>query len=281
MRVRILILLLVGAWGARAGRATTLVQMSLEQLSQASSVVVRGHAVAQESRWNAAHTQIVTLTTIAVEGAIKGSAARTVVVEQPGGRVGNIRLRVAGTVAFDTRGDYFLFLEPAREGTSRFLLVGMVQGAYRIYRDSGTGEERVIRPLGGLFYGPKGAAAESRTVAPASSLRDFRRQLADALQAPIVIPRGTTLPVVVQGTEFAGAGRVHVLARTTSAIFPSQRVVIPAGSSLEGSAQLTAGNWRIHWTEVSIRGVRVAISATSQEPAGGFLKGRMLVVTVR
>ena len=67
MRLRVLFFLaFFGSAALRPCRATTLVRLSLEQLSQASTHVVRGHAVRQESRWNPEHTRIVTLTTVAV-----------------------------------------------------------------------------------------------------------------------------------------------------------------------------------------------------------------------
>lgn len=282
MKIRgLLSAMLLASWLACPARATTLVQLSLEQLSRASSHIVRGRVVSQESRWNEAHTQIVTVTTFAVDYAVKGKRPATVLIEQPGGTVGNIHVRVAGTVRFYPQESYLLFLEPARASDSRFLLVGMVQGAYRIYRDVTTNEERVINPLGGLYYGPQERAGGVRASAQTVSLREFRQQLSTALQAPTVIPRGTTIPLTVLSTETRGVGRVRVLGRTAMELYPSASVVIPAGSPVEGTAELVAGKWRIRWTEISIRGTRVPFSANSEEPAGGTLRGRMLVVKVR
>src|SRR3972149_4736345 len=130
---------------ASVAHGTTLVRLSLEQLSQASSAIVRGRVLSQESRLSADGKQVVTLTTIAVEQSMKGRPPATVVVEQPGGAVGNRRVRVAGTIQFRPETRYMLFLEPSTSGAGRFRMVGMLQGAYRILRDERTQEERVIR----------------------------------------------------------------------------------------------------------------------------------------
>jgi hypothetical protein len=219
----------------------------------------------------------VTLTTLTVEDTIKGHPPATVVVEQMGGTVGDIRVWVAGTALFRPQESYMLFLEPST-GSSRYLLVGMVQGSYHIFRDPLAQEERVSLPLNRLLLG---SGKELRTSGGLLPLKEFREDLSAAMKAPVVIPRGTAIPVTIQSVESRGVARVRVLGQTTAEVFPAPTVVIPAGSPLEGTAERVSGKWRIHWTEVSIRGQRGAISATSQEPADSTLRGRTLVITVR
>jgi hypothetical protein len=271
----------VASFCARPAESTTLVRMTLEQLSQASSEIIRGHVVSQESRWNPEHTRIMTFTTIALDQTLKGRPPSTLVIEQPGGMVGNLHVFVAGTVRFHPQTDYMLFLEPSSAEASRFLVVGMVQGAYRIYRDAATGRERLILPLGFLSRAAQQTGSGSSVTGPTLPLSEFRQQLATALATPVVIPRGTSISLAIQSTESEGVGRAHVTGRTTADIFPSAGVVVPAGSLIEGTAQRISGTWRIHWSEVSVRGTRVPISATSEEPAGGSLRGKMLVISVR
>ena len=170
---------LLGTWCAATARATTLVRLSLEQLTEASSAIVRGHVVSQESGWNPAHTHIFTTTTIAVDQALKGNVQPEVVIEQLGGKLGHRREHVAGTVHFFPQASYWLFLEPAAAGTGRYMVVGMAQGAYRIYQDPATHEDRVIRPFGGVFYGTRDPAQG------AAPLKEFRHELATALEAPM------------------------------------------------------------------------------------------------
>ncbi len=275
MKMRVLLLVaILGSALARVALATTLVRLSLEQLSQASAAIVRGRVVSQVSGWNPEHTRISTFTTIAVENTLRGALPPVFVIEQPGGTVGNLHVHVAATVHFYPQTSYLLFLEPSQRDSSKYLVVGMLQGAYRIFRDAATGEERVIRPFGGLFEG-------ARVSALTPSLQEFRQQVSAALAAPIVIPAGTSIPLIIQSTEFSGVGRVQVWSKTAREIFPSPTVVVPAGSAVEGIGGMVSGKWVIHWTSLSIRGRRVPISASSEEPGGEALRGRTVLATVR
>lgn len=262
---------------ARA-RGTTMVRMSLEQLSQASSVIVRGHVVSAESHWNAAHTRIMTYTMVAVDQAMKGSPGATVVVQQLGGTVGNRHVYVPGSARLEPQASYLLFLEPAE--SSRYVVVGMEQGAYRITRDTKTGREIVIQPTGEFHVG-----AAAGVTMEGMPLSQFQPGLSRAIEAPVVIPAGTSLPLVIESVESDGVGRLQVLARTTHDIFPSAKSVVPAGSAVAGAAQLVVGVWKIRWAEVMVRGTEIPIRATSEEPhapnGADPLRGRQLVVRVR
>ena len=262
--------------------ATTMVQLSLDQLVQASSDVVRGRPIAQQSTWNAQRTEIVTLTTIAVEQVVKGEATGTVVVEQPGGRAGSYRVAVPGTVHFQPNTSYVLFLEPASseplESAPHYLVVGLLQGAYRIYTDPVTGEERVIKPLGGVVYSNPQSQNLTADTLP---LREFRAELESMLRAPLVIPAGVRFPLTVVGTESEGVGRLHVEAQTTAPLFPNTHLALPAGSKVEGDATLVDGTWKIRWNWVSVRGKRAPINGTSELTAGESLSGMRVVVEAR
>jgi len=74
---------------------------------------------------------------------------------------------------------------------------------------------------------------------------------------------------------------MDVKGRTTSDLFPNSGLVIPSGSPISGMAERFGNSWKISWTEVSIGGKPVLLSARSTEPAGGPLQGRVLVVNVR
>jgi hypothetical protein len=160
----------------------------------------------------------------------------------------------------------------------------MAQGAFRVYRDAATRRENIILPLGTLYRAESAGATAttSPTLTPAGTLplTELRQFVSSALAAPVVIPHGITIPAVIQAAQSRGAGRVQVQARTTTDIFPSTGVVIPAGSEVEGSASLDSGGWHIYWTDLSIRGVRTQVSATNEEPAGS-LRDRILVIHVR
>jgi hypothetical protein len=277
--------------------ATTLVRLSLDQLTQASTEIVRGHVASQETLWNAAHKRIYTYTTVAVDQTYKGNPASTLIVQQPGGTVGKVHVFVAGTILFHSQADYVLFLERSATDPSKFLPVGMMQGAYRIYRDATTQEEKLILPLGSLIRGSPGPSAvaavsdrppapgerrySSTLAGPSVPVRQFQREISTALSRPLTIPHGTAIPLAIRSAQFAGVRRMDVQGRTTSALFPNPGLVIPAGSALSGMAERVGDAWEIAWTAVSIGGKQVLLSARSTAPAVGSLRGRLLVVNVR
>jgi hypothetical protein len=255
--------------------------MSLDQLAQASTEVIRGHVVSQATLWNPAHTRIYTYTTIAVEQTYKGNPASTLIVQQPGGTIGNVHVFVAGTIQFHSQAGYVLFLERSAADPSKFLPVGMMQGAYRIYRDATTQEEKLILPLGSLTRGVPASGPAATIAGPAVPVRQFQREISTALDRPLTIPHGTAIPLAIKSTQFAGVRRMDVQGRTTSDLFPNAGLVIPAGSALSGMAERVGDSWEISWTGVSIRGKQVLLSARSTAPAVGPLRGRLLVVNVR
>jgi hypothetical protein len=266
---------------AASASATTLVRMSLDQLAEASTEIIRGHVVSQETLWNPGHTRIYTYTTLALEQAYKGNPPALLVVQQPGGRIGNVQVFVAGTIQFHSQASYVLFLERSPADPSKFLPVGMMQAAYRIYSDAKSQQEELILPLGSLTRGAPASGADSVIAGPAVPVRQFQREVSAALSGALTIPRGTAIPVAIKSAQFAGLRRMDVKGRTTSDLFPNSGLVIPAGSAVSGMAERIGDSWKISWTEVSIRGKQVLLSARSTEPASGSLQGRVLVVNVR
>jgi hypothetical protein len=282
MKVRTpLLAVFVAVLMAASGSATTLVRMSLDQLAETSTEIIRGHVVSQETLWNPGHTRIYTYTTFALEQTYKGNPPSLLVVQQPGGTINKVRVFVAGTVQFHAQTGYVLFLERSGADPSKFLLVGMMQGAYRIYRDAKTEEEKLILPLGSLTRGAPASGAGSIIAGPVVPVPQFQREVSAALSDPLTIPHGIAIPVAIKFTQFVGIRRMDVKGRTTSDLFPNSGLVIPAGSAISGMAERIGNSWKISWTEVSIRGKQVLLSARSTEPAEGSLQGRVLVVNVR
>jgi hypothetical protein len=277
MKIRAIFLAVVLAlWLSPRAAATTLVRMSLSQLAQASSTIVQGQVVAQSSRVNASRTRIMTYSTVQLEKALKGRPPSTLIIEQPGGTVGNVHLHVPGTAYLRLQQQYLLFLEPVAGSSATFHMVGMMQGAFRLYRGRNAAQLRVVLPLGELSTGTQAA-----TLAQSPSLGEFQLKISGVLAAPIVIPAGAMVPVVIVSTEFQGAGQAAVVARTTSDLFPSKAVVIPAGSQVVGSAQREGTKWKIYWNSVSIRGSQAHLSATSEVSAADGLKGQSMTFQTR
>jgi hypothetical protein len=279
---RALLLAVMGAVLAAAPlSATTLVRMSLDQIAEASTEIIRGHVVSQQTLWNPQHTRIYTCTTFALDQTYKGNPPSSPVIQQPGGTIGKVRTFVAGTVQFHAQTGYMLFLERSPADSSKFLLVGMMQGAYRIFRDAKTQEERLVLPMGSLARVVPASGVGSILAGPAVPVHQFQRDVSASLSRPLSVPPGTAIPVAINSAQAAGLRRMNVRGRTTSDLYPNLGLVIPAGSALAGMAERIGNSWKISWTEVSIRGKQVLLSALSTEPAGGPLQGRTLVVNVR
>jgi hypothetical protein len=213
---------------------------------------------------------------------MKGSPPRELVVEQPGGQIGNTRVNVSGTISFRLQADYVFFLEPSKMEPSHYRLVGMAQGAFRILRDARTGMESVAPAPGEAVQGTfPGEAAGGRKVPPMTTLSQFRRQIERWLSQPLYVPRGTTFPVAIRALESRGVGRMQVLGQTVSDVHPDSGAPIPAGSAIEGTAQRVGNKWQIRWTDLSVGETHIQITATSEEMTGGSLRGRTLLVKVK
>lgn len=122
--------------------ATTIVPMSVERLTEASTAVVRARAEASWSRWNEARTQIHTYTRFRSQSALKGAPAQTFVVRQMGGALDGVEQRVSGVRSWRKGEEAVLFLRPSREEAETFAVVGLMQGDFRISR-SASGEEEL------------------------------------------------------------------------------------------------------------------------------------------
>jgi len=77
MRIRILAVVMLCALVASA---TTIVPMSVEELTHAASHVVEAHALRSWTSWNAQHTLIYTYTTFQISHTLKGNAAAEITV---------------------------------------------------------------------------------------------------------------------------------------------------------------------------------------------------------
>lgn len=279
MRVWLLVTVLAGGMMANSpARGTTMVSLSLRQLTLAASDIVQGQVASQVTTWNSNHTQILTITTFAVTQAIKGNASSRVEIEQLGGNMGNMHVYIPGDVVFQPQTEYVLFLEPMPTG-SRYRVVGMTQGAYPVYQDASTHEERVVVPAYSHLVGEIQAISAAN---PAGTLplESFHKYVATLATAPVQIPHGLALSVAIISTEADGVGRLHVYGKTTMNLFPNKNLVIPAGTEVEGEAHLSSSTWTITWDEMNVRGVHAQIAATNQEPEGS-LRGRSLVLKVR
>lgn len=122
--------------------ATSMVPMSVETLTEKAILVAEGEATGSWAQWNAEHTLIYTYTEFRVTQALKGSAPARLVVKQLGGTVGDTTQHVSGVRYWVPGEESVLFLRPSEAGDSTHVVVGLVQGNFRMQRLE-SGEVRV------------------------------------------------------------------------------------------------------------------------------------------
>lgn len=116
--------------------ATTVIPMSLEELTRAASAVVEARAVSSRSAWNQQHTLIYTYTTYQVTRGLKGASGSTITVKQLGGSAGGYTQKVAGVHHAQPGEEALLFLRPSAAGDGTYAVVGTIQGNFRMFRSS-------------------------------------------------------------------------------------------------------------------------------------------------
>ena len=132
--------LLLALGAGQPTRATSLMRMSVAQMSHAAQLIVRARCVGNSTGWDAG--EIWTFTSFDIEETWRGSAPSQISVRLLGGRVGNITSTVSGVPRFASGEEVVLFLESTQRGD--FSIVSWEQGTFRIRRDARTGEEIAV-----------------------------------------------------------------------------------------------------------------------------------------
>ena len=130
---------MVAMLSTRIAFGTTMVKMSLAQMTQSASLVVEGKVVGKQSRWDEAHRYIITEVSVAVSQTLKGKVVSPVTVRVLGGEVAGVGLFVAGSPSFEVGQEVLLLLEthPTRD----YRVVGFHQGKYDITVEQQTGKK--------------------------------------------------------------------------------------------------------------------------------------------
>jgi hypothetical protein len=113
--------------------ATTVEARSLREMAAEAPSIVHGTVVATSSRWNDNRSLIVTDIRIEVHEVLKGDDISEVVVTQPGGAVGNLRVDADGAVIFSPGEEAILFLNRSSRGHT--YVVGLSQGRFHVDED--------------------------------------------------------------------------------------------------------------------------------------------------
>ncbi|HEY4085833.1 MAG TPA: hypothetical protein VGM43_07835 [Bryobacteraceae bacterium] len=122
--------LLAGLVLLPAASATTIEKLSFDQLTDKADLVVSGTVSRSWTAWDAEHKYIWTHYEVSVLSEIKGSAGRTVEIEELGGIVGDSGMAVPGSVVYQTGERVLAFLSRFPNGYLR--TTGWGQGKYRI-----------------------------------------------------------------------------------------------------------------------------------------------------
>lgn len=113
--------------------ATTIVPMSVEDLTHAATHVVEGQALRSWSSWNPQHSLIYTYTTFTVSQSLKGNAPGVITVKQVGGSAGGYTQHVYGVRQLQAGERALLFLRPSVAADGTLVVVGLMQGTFREY----------------------------------------------------------------------------------------------------------------------------------------------------
>ena len=122
--------------------ATTVAEMDLPEMAKLSGAIVHGTVVSTSSRWNEDRTLIYTDVRVQVLDTLKGNAAGEIVITQPGGTVGKLRVDVPGAAAYRAGQEMVLFLAPTPEG--RYQVAGLSRGKFDVREDPKTGRKEVM-----------------------------------------------------------------------------------------------------------------------------------------
>jgi hypothetical protein len=118
--------------------ASVSLSLDLKQLSQDSSMIVRGTVKKTEGMWSG--KRIVTKITLSIDSALKGSPSTEVVFYTPGGVVDGVGMKVSGAPSFVEKEEVLVFLSLYK---SNYSVLGLGQGKYSIRAD-GAGKKLAI-----------------------------------------------------------------------------------------------------------------------------------------
>ncbi len=146
------------ALAAAAAWATTLEKLSVEEMVQQSTAIVRGRATAAGSVQRG--SMIYTVYRLQVSEVLKGAAAAEVYV--PGGTYGRYRQSIAGSPVLEPGVEYVLFLWASPRGLVQ--VIGLSQGVFQLKTAAEGGEVLFRSKIEAEFVDRQGRAVEDSGV---------------------------------------------------------------------------------------------------------------------
>lgn len=113
-----------------AAGATSVIQLSFEELVDRSEAIVSGQVTRSWAAWDAEHKFIWTHYEVAVSAVHKGTPGTTVVVSEAGGTLDGRVMTIAGTVTYRAGENVLVFLTRVPNGYLR--TTGWGQGKYTV-----------------------------------------------------------------------------------------------------------------------------------------------------
>ena len=93
-----------------------MIKLSLERLTMDSDAIVYGEVKTIQSQWSIDGSIILTVVTLQVHGILKGNVINDqVLIQYPGGKVGDISLQVEDTPSFQMDEKVIVFLKSIRD----------------------------------------------------------------------------------------------------------------------------------------------------------------------
>ena len=142
--------------------ATTVKPMSIEDLTSAASAIVEGQATESWSAWNAQHTLIYTFTRVRVSKTLKGKAQETILLKQLGGNAAGYTQKVAGVHPMVQGDESVLFLRSSAAHDGTMVIVGLMQGNFRIEHEAKSGSIIVNNGVSDVHQSSSTAITEYR-----------------------------------------------------------------------------------------------------------------------
>ncbi|MHC5212676.1 MAG: hypothetical protein ACYTG2_18335 [Planctomycetota bacterium] len=146
--------MLVMALLAGPAAATTIVRLSVEDMTQRATHVVHGTVSAVHAS-RAPGGRIYTYVTLEVQASPKGEASTSLTFVQLGGRIGDLACGVVGAPTFEVGEELVVFLlqmtprDALEDGVDLWLL-GLGQGKWSVTTDAADGTRRATIDLSGV-----------------------------------------------------------------------------------------------------------------------------------
>lgn len=115
-----------------AARASTLISLSLDQLTQRSDLIVHGHVVSHKSRWHG--SEIYTECVVERDETIRGPNSSRFHFFLRGGEIGDIGMKVLGEASCADKGQELVILASKIPRQALYKPVGMSQGWFEVQR---------------------------------------------------------------------------------------------------------------------------------------------------